>query len=260
MKDICFKFFSGIGRIITNFIEEMGAIHLLFFYSITNLKYALKDRKIIASQMLTFGLNAVPIVALIGIFTGAVTAWQAAYQFEDIVPVQYIAPASVKAIFIELGPVLTALIIAGRNGASIAAEIGTMKTTEQIDALESLALDPVRFLAAPRIISGFTMLPLLVIFTDVIAVLGAFIVSNLFLNIDYRTFFNEAQKFFRLLDFLGGIIKSFVFGGTTAIIGCYIGFNTTGGAEGVGKATIRAFVLSSILILLIDYLLATILF
>ncbi|MFC1726162.1 MlaE family ABC transporter permease [candidate division KSB1 bacterium] len=232
----------------------------MLYSSLKNLRYIYKDRVIIASQMLEFGIKSFPIVAIIGIFTGAVSAWQAEYQFRGLIPIKYVAPATAKAIFIELGPVLTALIIAGRNGASIAAELGTMKVTEQIDALETLAIDPVRFLSTPRIIAGFTMMPALVIFADFIAIMGAFIVLNVFLSIDYMTFINGVKEYFRIWEFLGGVIKAFVFGGTTALVGVYIGFSTHGGAEGVGRATIRAFVISSVLILINDYLLATIMF
>lgn len=254
------KITESFGKVIVNFVVEAGAIHQLLFSSVKNMKYIFKDREIIAYQMLQFGVKALPIVATIGIFTGAVTAWQSAYQFKGLIPIKFVPPATAKAIFIELGPVLTALIIAGRNGASIAAELGTMKVTEQIDALETLAIDPVRFLCTPRILSGFLMLPLLVVFADIIGLGGAFVVSNFFLDLDYMTFINGVKEYFRLGEFLGGFIKSFVFGGSTALVGCYIGFTTIGGAEGVGKSTIRAFVISSVLILINDYLLATIMF
>ncbi|HDK36293.1 MAG TPA: ABC transporter permease, partial [Bacteroidetes bacterium] len=126
--------------------------------------------------MLEIGVRSLPLVVTVGIFTGAVSAWQAAYQFQGILPLSYVGPATSKVIFIELGPVLTALVLAGRVGASIAAELGSMKVTEQIDALETLAIDPIRFLAMPRIVAATTMMPILVIFADFIALFGAFLV------------------------------------------------------------------------------------
>lgn len=206
------------------------------------------------------GVNSLPLVLVTSIFTGGVSAVQAAYQFSDYVPMRYLGTAVGKAVVIELGPVLTALVVAGRVGASIAAEIGTMKVTEQIDALETLALDPVRYLVVPRFVAGFFMLPILVIFSDFIAILGGLAVSTFFLGLSSYTFLNGLKMFFHLSDVFGGLIKAFVFGGIIAIIGCYQGFKTEGGAEGVGRSTTRAVVLASVLILISDYIIASILF
>ncbi|HEX7343212.1 MAG TPA: ABC transporter permease, partial [bacterium] len=139
-------------------------------------------------------------------------------------------------------------------------ELGTMKVTEQIDALESLAINSVRYLAAPRFFACTLMMPILVIFADFIAVIGAFLVSNMLLDIPAGLFFSEIPKWFRVYDIGAGLFKSLVFGAITALIGCHIGFKTEGGAEGVGRSTIRSFVLSAILILVFDYILATIFF
>ena len=206
------------------------------------------------------GVNSLPLVLVTSIFTGGVSAVQAAYQFSDYVPMRYLGTAVGKAVVIELGPVLTALVVAGRVGASIAAEIGTMKVTEQIDALETLALDPVRYLVVPRFVAGFFMLPILVIFSDFIAILGGLAVSTFFLGLSSYTFLNGLKMFFHLSDVFGGLIKAFVFGSIIAIIGCYQGFKTEGGAEGVGRSTTRAVVLASVLILISDYIIASILF
>ena len=172
----------------------------------------------------------------------------------------YLGAATSVAIFIELGPVLTALVAAGRIGASIAAEIGTMKVTEQIDAMEALAIDPLRYLALPRILSGFIMIPLLTIIADFVGIMGGYAVAYINLNLPPEIFFGSVKEFFTIMNVMSGLIKAFFFGGTTAIIGCYVGFNADGGAEGVGLATIRAFVISAALILLNDYLLSVILF
>ena len=206
------------------------------------------------------GVNSIPLVLFVGIFAGAVASVQTAYQLKGYISYNYLGAATSVAIFIELGPVLTGLVIAGRVGASIAAEIGTMKVTEQIDALQSLAIDPIRYLAMPRIFSGFVMLPLLTIFADFIGIMGAYVVAWINLDLPPETFFGSVKEFFSVLNVMSGLIKAFFFGGITAIIGCYVGFETEGGAEGVGKSTIRAFVLSSALILLNDYIISVILF
>lgn len=233
---------------------------MLFKNIVVNLPAAFRRVRLVFEQMLAMGVNSLPLVLVTSVFTGGVSAVQAAYQFSDYVPMRYLGTAVGKAVVIELGPVLTALVVAGRVGASIAAELGTMKVTEQIDALETLALDPVRYLVVPRFVAGFSMLPVLVIFSDFIAILGGLAVSVFFLGISSYTFLNGLKMFFHLSDVFGGLVKALVFGGIIAVIGCYQGFRTEGGAEGVGKSTTRAVVLSSVLILISDYIIASLLF
>jgi len=254
------EFIARTGRQVLKFIYEAGAVFLLLGRSAVYLKQIWPNRKLVYEQMMQIGVQSIPLVLFVGVFAGAVASVQAAYQLEGYISYNFLGAATSVAIFIELGPVLTALVAAGRVGASIAAEIGTMQVTEQIDALESLAIDPVRYLAMPRIISGFIMIPVLTVFSDFIGISGAAFVAWLNLGLEPVVFFRSVQEFFSLLNVFSGLIKAFFFGGTTAIIGCYVGFSTTGGAEGVGKATIRAFVLSAALILLNDYLLSIILF
>ena len=206
------------------------------------------------------GVNSLPLVLIIAVFTGAVAAWQAAYQLKGIAPMSLLGGATSRAIITELSPVLTGIVIAGRVGASIAAELGTMKVTEQIDALKTMAINPIRYLAMPRFLASVLIMPILTIFAIVIAVAGSYIVSNFFLGISYNVFFQSVNRFFLFSDFMAGLIKAVIFGGITALLGCHIGFRTTGGAEGVGKATIRSFVLSATLILILDYLLWMLLF
>jgi phospholipid/cholesterol/gamma-HCH transport system permease protein len=219
-----------------------------------------QNRRLVLNQMHEIGVNSVPLVLFVGIFAGAVASVQTAYQLKGYISYNFLGAATSVAIFIELGPVLTALVIAGRVGASIAAEIGTMKVTEQLDALQSLAIDPIRYLAMPRIFSGFVMIPILTILADFVGVMGAYIVAYINLNLPPEVFFGSVKDFFSILNVMSGLVKAFVFGGVTAIIGCYVGFSTQGGAEGVGQATIRAFVISSALILLNDYILSVLLF
>lgn len=206
------------------------------------------------------GVDSLPLVIIISIFTGAVAAWQAAYQLKGIAPLSLLGGTTSRAIITELGPVLTGIVIAGRVGASIAAELGTMKVTEQIDALEIMAIDPIRYLAMPRLLASIVMMPILVIFANTIAVAGAYVVSDYFLNVSFSVFFNSVKQFFAFSDLTGGLIKTVFFGGVTALLGCHIGFRTAGGAEGVGLSTIRSFVLSAAMILILDYFLWTLLF
>jgi len=249
-----------VGSVVLDFIEESGRLFLLFGKIVAQSRSVLRDRRLLLEQMVFIGTNSLPLVAVIAIFTGAVTAWQGAYQFQGKISLSLLGATVGTVIFIELGPVLTAVILAGRVGASIAAELGTMKVTEQIDALETLAINPVRYLAMPRFYAATLMTPILTIFADFIALMGAFVVANILLGLTSHTFFDSVQDAFTLRSVMGGLIKAFTFGAIISTVGCYIGFQTSGGAEGVGRATIRAFVLSSTLILMNDYLLATIIF
>jgi len=248
------------GKKSLQFLEEVGEVAILLGQILKYLKSVIKSRRLVLKQMEHIGVNSLPLVAVIAIFTGAVAAWQAAYQLKGIAPLSFLGTATSRAIITELGPVLTAIVIAGRVGASIAAELGTMQVTEQIDALETMGIDPVRYLAMPRFLAATLMMPILIIFADIIAVVGAYFISNYFLNVSYSTFFDSVRRFFVFSDFFFGITKGVVFGAVTSLLGCHIGFKTEGGAEGVGLSTIRSFVLTSSAILIFDYILWTIIF
>jgi phospholipid/cholesterol/gamma-HCH transport system permease protein len=250
-----FRFLQYIGDKTIKFFREMGQVSQLLWGIIRSFTAIPRSRKIIFYQMEHIGVNSLPLVLIIAVFTGAVAAWQAAYQLKGVAPLSFLGAATSRAIITELGPVLTGIVIAGRVGASIAAELGTMKVTEQIDALETMAISPVRYLAMPRFLAAVTMMPLLVTFADVIAIIGAYIVSNYFLGVSYAVFFSSVKRFFVIQDFIAGLIKTIVFGGVTSLLGCHIGFRTEGGAEGVGLSTIRSFVMSAALILILDYIL-----
>lgn len=249
-----------IGNRTLNFFQEFGQISNLFWGIIKSFRQIPKSKSLILFQMEHIGVNSLPLVLIIAIFTGAVAAWQAAYQLKGIAPLSFLGGATTRAIITELGPVLTGIVIAGRVGASIAAELGTMKVTEQIDALETMAISPVRYLAMPRFLASVLMMPVLVVFANTIAVLGAYIVSNYFLGVSFAVFFNSVNRFFNFSDLISGLIKTVFFGGVTSMLGCHIGFKTTGGAEGVGLATIRSFVISAALILILDYVLWMLIF
>jgi len=254
------RIISKFGANVIYFVEETGRVFILLFKAGRYLGDAWPNRRLIFNQMLEIGVKSIPLVLFVGVFAGAVASVQTAYQLKGFISNNFLGAATSVAVFIELGPVLTALVIAGRVGASVAAELGTMKVTEQIDALQALAIDPIRYLAMPRILSGFIMIPVLTIFADLIAILGGYAVAYINLDLPAAIYFGSVKDFFSILNVMSGLVKAFVFGGTTTLIGCYVGFATTGGAEGVGKATIRAFVISSALILLNDYLISVLMF
>jgi phospholipid/cholesterol/gamma-HCH transport system permease protein len=252
--------FTFVGRKTLLFFENVGGLAILVKRTLLGLPSIFTRSRLTTEQMLVMGVNSLPLVILVSIFTGAVTAVQAVYQISDYVPMRYIGTAVGKAVMIELAPVLTALVVAGRVGAAIAAELGTMKVTEQIDALETLALDPVEYLVVPRFVAGLIMLPVLTVFADAIAILGGLGVSTVSLHVSPHTFFNGLKSFFKMMDLTSGLLKAFVFGSIISIIGCYQGFKTTGGAEGVGRSATKAVVIASVLILISDYVVASILF
>lgn len=260
LKDVIAAPIRAVGRALLTLIEQTGAIFILLGKIFRGSIHLWRNRRLILDQMLLIGVHSLPLVTVIAVFTGAVSAWQAAYQFEGLVPLDYIGAGTSTAIFIELGPVLTGIILAGRVGSSIAAELGTMQVTEQIDALESLAINPAHYLALPRFYAGMIMTPVLTIFANLIAVLGALLVTNVLIGQPAHVFLDSVQSSFAIRNVIGGLTKALVFGATIALVGCYVGFQTRGGAEGVGRATIRAFVISSALILIHDYVLATIIF
>jgi len=202
-------------------VEEVGEFSILLVRILKSLPLFVKNIRLTLEQMLMMGVASLPLVLFTSIFTGAVSAVQAAYQFQNYVPMRYLGTAVGKAVIIELGPVLTGLVVAGRVSSSIAAELGTMKVTEQIDALETMALDPVRFLAVPRYIAGFIMLPILTVFSDFVALIGGLIVSMLFIDISAYTFLNGVKLFFELSDVFIGLLKACVFGQVIAVVGCY---------------------------------------
>lgn len=253
-------FFSFLGNRTLSFFQEFGQVTILFLRVLGFTPKLVKSRKLLFAQMEHIGVDSIPLVIIIAIFTGAVAAWQAAYQLKGLAPISFLGTATSRAIITELGPVLTGIIIAGRVGASIAAEIGSMKVSEQIDALETMGISKIRYLAMPRFIAAIIMLPLLIVFANAIAILGAYLVSNFFLDISYSVFFDSVKRFFTMSDFIFGMIKGMVFGGVTALLGCHIGFRTEGGAEGVGLSTIRSFVVSSATILILDYALWSLVF
>lgn len=209
----------------------------------------------VLDQMNKIGVTSLPLVFLTSLFTGMVLALQSSYQLKLFSATQYTPDLVALSIVRELGPVLTAMVIAGRVGAAITAELGTMKVTEQIDALHSLAVDPIKYLVAPRVLAAFFMIPLLTIYANFIGTLGGFVISTTKLGMTWTQCFHNT--FFRALvmkDLTTGLAKSFAFGLIISVVGCWQGFNAEGGAEGVGKATTISVVTSLVLIISSDCL------
>ncbi len=212
------------------------------------------------TQMIRIGVDSLPLVAVTSAFTGMVLAVQTSYQIEEYVPQIFIAAAVAKATIIELGPVITGLVISGRVGASIAAELGTMRVTEQIDALETMAIDPVQFLCLPRIFAGLVMMPVIVTYGCLISICGGWAVCVYYLGMSTTSFLEGMRQFVYPYDVYSGLFKSLVFGGTLTMVGCYYGYCTSEGAAGVGRAATRSVVTNCLLILMFDYFLAMLLF
>lgn len=210
-------------------------------------------------QAVQVGYGSLFIVLLTAAFAGGVVALQTGYQFTGSIPVYFAAGVIVESIILEMGPVLTALILAGRIGARYAAELGTMRVTEQIDALESLGRSSVSHLILPRVIAGTLMTPVLVIFASVVGIVAGYLGARGSLNMTHADFEYGARYFFKVFDVWYSMIKSFAFGLAVTVIPCYVGFSTQKGAEGVGRSTTAAVVASSVLILFLDALLARVL-
>lgn len=250
-----------VGRRAISFISRLGSTFLLLGKSIYHFKSIPRSLRLITEQCFMIGNKSVPLISITAIFIGAVAAWQAAYQFTFIgAPLRYLGAAVGKAIVIELAPVLTALVVAGRVGAGIAAELGTMRVTEQIDALDSMGINPVRYLVMPRFFASSFMLPLLTMLSITIAIGGALLVSVLFVDLSYETFLSGIKDSFKMADLFAGLVKAWVFGAIIGLVGCREGFYAGGGARGVGTATTQAVVIAAVMILISDYIIATILF
>ena len=252
--------FGYVGGIVLGATATAGRFAVFLVRLGRGLIPGLRYGNAILQQARFIGVGSMPLVILTSLFIGGVAALQTAYQMQGTMPLIYVGTVISKSVFIELGPVLTALVVGARVGSSFAAEIGTMRVTEQIDALETLAIRPVRFLAVPRLVAAVVMLPVITVFADVIAILGGLVVSVGRVGLSVATYTRGMKLFFDADDIYGGLIKSFVFGAIIAITGCFYGFQTRGGAEGVGIATTNAVVSSCVLILVMDYFLAEVIF
>ena len=249
-----------LGRVVLENVEEMGKIFLLFLSVLAWMfRPPLKLRNIF-KQMEFVGVKSIFVVVLTGTFTGMVMALQGYYGFRLFGAQSLVGSTVALGMTRELGPVLTSLIVTARAGSAMAAELGTMRVTEQIDALYVMAANPVKYLIVPRVIAGVLMLPLLTIVSDFVGIVGGYFVGVHILDINQGAFVKNITSLVVLGDIYNGLVKAACFGLILSLIGCYKGFNARGGAEGVGRATTEAVVLASVSILISDYFLTAIMF
>jgi len=254
------SFFANVGRIFLNFLQGTG--HLIIFINQTitmGIRPPYYSRQIL-KQIINIGYFSLPVVGLTAMFTGMVLALQSYTGFARFSAEGAVATVVVLSITRELAPVLAGLMVAGRIGAVIAAELGTMRVTEQIDALSTLSTDPLQYLVMPRVIAGIFTLPLLVLVADIIGVFGGYLVSIYKLGFNPGNYLHQTLQYLKAIDVISGLIKASVFGFCISIMGCYHGYYSKGGAQGVGSATTNAVVSSSILILIFNYLLTAVFF
>ena len=243
-----------LGQNTLNFFIYIGGVSNLLVSTLFQIFIKPFRKKELFTQMYRIGVESLPIVFLVSLFTGMVLALQSAYQLTKMNAQIYISSLVALSVVRELGPVLTALVVAGRVGASITAELGTMKVTEQIDALDTLAANPVKYLVVPRFLALCIMLPLLTVYADFIGIIGGYLIGVYKLLIGSTIYIKMTFDPLLLKDLFTGLFKSFIFAIIICIISCYEGFRTEGGAEGVGKATTLSVVTSFILIIAADCL------
>ena len=251
-----------IGRLFLGFLELIGQIAIFTVIALSHCFRPPFYFRLIGRQMMEIGYYSLPVIALTTLFAGMVLALQSYTGFarNSVGAEGAIAEIVVLSITRELGPVLAGLMVAARVGSSIAAEIGTMKVTEQIDALVTLSTNPFKYLVAPRIIAGITTMPLLIIIGDIIGVFGGYIVAIYKLGFNPTLYLITSWDKLFFIDVVCGLVKAAVFGLVVTLMGCYQGYNSAGGAQGVGAATINSVVSSSILILILNYLISAMFF
>jgi phospholipid/cholesterol/gamma-HCH transport system permease protein len=254
------KWVSAAGRYTMENAESMGRVAQMMRKSFALIIRGKWEPRLTLIQMNEIGVSSFPVVGLTSLFTGMVLAFQSGFSFMKVFnePI-FVGSVVGLSLVKELGPVLTSVVISGRVGASITAELGTMNVTEQLDALYTLGTSPIKYLAVPRYVATMIMVPLLAFLADVIGIFGGYLVATLQLDIPGPVYWDEVRTFVAFDDVMHGVIKSFVFGLIIVTTSCFMGFNTSGGAEGVGRATTRGVVFSMVLILVGDYFLSALL-
>lgn len=249
-----------IGQFVLGALEETGRICLFTYHAVRHIVLPPIYFRLIFAQMIRIGYNSLPVVGLTAFFTGGALALQiyiggSRFNAENLV-------SSIVALGItrELGPVMAGLMVAGRVSAGLAAEIGTMRVTEQIDALRTLSTNPFKYLVVPRLVAATITLPLLVVIADIMGIMGGFIVGTKSLGFNSSVYILNSVNFIQFEDVTSGLLKAAVFGFVIALMGCYHGYQSQGGAQGVGRATTNAVVSASILILTTNYIMTSLLF
>jgi phospholipid/cholesterol/gamma-HCH transport system permease protein len=253
-------FLASVGRVFLAFLDGTGRLTL---FALTALSHCFRPPfylRLIARQMIDVGYYSLPVVGLTAIFTGMVLALQTHTGFSRFAAEGAVATVVLLSMTRELGPVIAGLMVAGRIGAAIAAEVGTMRVTEQIDALSTLSTNPFKYLVVPRILAGLVTLPALVLIADILGVFGGYLVATYKLGYNPAGYLGQTADYLRTNDVVSGLVKAALFGFIVTLMGCYYGYQSRGGAQGVGTATTYAVVSASVLILLSDYILTAILF
>lgn len=253
-------FFELTGRPIKLLVEESGKIMLFFLSALSWLVRPPVRGRLIAKQMEFVGFQSISVVLITAAFAGMVLALQTYYGFRMFGGESLVGATVALSLTRELGPVFTALMVTGRAGSAMAAELGTMRVTEQVDALYTMSVNPVQYLVVPRIMAAVLMVPVLTILADFIGVVGGYFVGVHLLGINSGIFMARIYEFVDLDDIFNGLVKAAFFGLILSLIGTFKGFNTTGGAEGVGKATTQSVVYASVSILVSDYILTALMF
>ena len=255
-----FKHIQTLGIISLRLLKNIGELVIFLCNVLCKLFTVPFYIRNFFQQLITIGFYSLPVIGFTAIFTGAVLALQTYTGFSRMHAESSIASVIVISITRELGPVLAGLMLAGRVAGSVAAEIGTMKISEQVDALYTLNTDPVKYLIIPKIVAGTIVLPLLVLVSDVIGIFGGYLVAVYKIGFEYHSYIRSTLRFLEYQDVMSGLFKAAVFGFIVTFIGCFFGFKTSGGASGVGVAATQSVVSSSILILLFNYLITGLLF
>ncbi len=251
---------ATVGRVFILFLVHVGRLATFAATTVFHAVHPPFYPRQIVRQMIEIGYFSLPVVGLTAIFSGMVIALQSYTGFARFSAESAVATVVVITLTRELGPVLTGLMVAGRIGAAMAAEIGTMRVTEQIDALTTLSTNPFKYLVTPRLLAGVLMLPLLVLVADIIGVFGGYLVGVYRLGFNPANYLSRTLEYLEFNDVMSGLVKAAVFGFIVTLMGCYNGYNSKGGAQGVGAATTNAMVSASILILIFNYIITALYF
>lgn len=254
------KTINVLGEGVAEYVNEMGRMLLLLVDTFRWSFYPPFRLDLLYQQMERVGVRSVLVVVLTGAFTGMVLALQSFHATRSFGAETMVGVAVALSMTRELGPVLTSFMVTGRAGSAMAAEIGTMKVTEQVDALAAMAVNPIKYLIVPRVWASILVVPMLTVIADFVGIVGGYFTGVVILRINAGAYVANMEKYVELNDIYHGIIKAAVFGLILSIVGCYKGYATTGGAEGVGKATTQSVVLSAVTILMANYLLTAAMF
>lgn len=254
-------FVDAMGRRILYFQEIVGEALILLGQTFYFFREAPRNLQSILVQITIIGYETIPVALVMAFFVGMVLALQTGVELQKYGSQTIIGAIVGHSMVRELGPVMTSFLVAGRAGSAMAAEIGVMKVYEEIDALKTLDINPVRYLAMPRMIACLLCVPALTIFVDFVGILGGAVVSDLHpkIFVSYYTYYDSLTDALKLREIANGLTKSVVFGGIIALVSCYVGFKTSGGARGIGRSTTRSVVLSFMMVLVADYFLTRIL-